>query len=213
MRKPSGIRRIGEAVRDLARGHETNEYSESDTRRGGSRTARALDVEDTRDEMTATSYQLTRRIDRLERDNDSTALRLSKIETRLISSEYVQEALGRHFAEIEQNVEHLRARFAAAEQRSELGGDTQEALRTLSARFDADKKNREVLMELKATLEEAAKRIQTVETGITPQAAVTPHLELPSSPSEPAVGLSPPPPDETVRRAGKVAVKGLSPPE
>src|SRR5205823_9921056 len=67
-------------------------------------------------------------------------------------------------------------------------------------------------MELKATLEEAAKRIQTVETGITPQAA-TPHLELPSSPSEPAVGLSAPPPDETVRSAGKVAVKGLSPPE
>ena len=30
-----------------------------------------------RDEMAATSYQLTRRIDRLERDNDSTALRLS----------------------------------------------------------------------------------------------------------------------------------------
>ena len=211
MKKPSGIRRIGEAVRDLARGLETSEHSENDTKRGVRRPASALDV-DTRDE-TPTSYHLTRRIDRLERDMDATALRISKIETRLISSEYIQEALGRHFAEVEQNLESLRARSAAAEQRSESGGDTQEALRTLSARFDADKKNREVLMELKATLEEAAKRIQTVETGITPQAAVTPHLELPSSPSEPAVGLSPPPPDETVRSPGKVAVKDLSPPE
>jgi hypothetical protein len=206
MRAPSAIRRIGEAVRDLARGLERREYSENG-QRGGSRTATAIDVEDTRDE-TPTSYLLKRRLDRLERDNDSTALRLSKIETRLISSDYVQEALGRHFAEIEQNLERLSARFAAAEQRGESGADTQEALRALGARIDADKKNREVLIELKTSLEEAAKRIQAFEAGLPPPAAVTPHLELPPTPSESpsfAIGLSPPPADQNLRSAERLA--------
>ena len=203
MRVPSAIRRIGEFVRDLAHGLEP---SAENAQRGGSRTAGAVDLDDTRDESPA-SYQINRRLDRLERDNDSAALRLSKIETRLISSEYIQEALGRHFAEIEQNLERLSARFAGAEQRGQSGGETQEASQTVSARIDADKKNREVLIELKTSLEEAAKRIQALEAGLPLSAAAAPPLESQPPPSESssfAVGLSPPPADETVRSAGRV---------
>jgi hypothetical protein len=191
MRVPTAIRRIGEVVRDLARGLEP---SAENGQRGGSRTATAIDVDDTREETAKSSYLLNRRLDRLERDNDSTALRLSKIETRLISSEYIQEALGRHFAEIEQNLERLSARFTAAGQRGESGGDTQEDLRSLSAGIDADKKNREVLIELKTSLEEAAKRIQAFEAGLPSAAAAAPPSpsESPSS----ATGLRPPPSDE-----------------
>ena len=212
MRVPSAIRRIGEAVRDLARGLEP---SAENAQRGGNRTASAFEADEMRDE-TPTSYLLTRRLDRLERDNDSTALRLSKIETRLISSEYIQEALGRHFAEIEQNLEALRSRVAAAEQRSESGSDTQEDLRSLSVRIDADKKNRDVLIELKTSLEEAAKRIQAFEAALPSSVAVTPHLESPPSPSEspsPAIGLGPPPSDENVRRAGSLHASGSPTPE
>ena len=203
MRVPSAIRRIGEAVRDLARGLEPSAQT---AQRGGSRTAGAIDFDDTRDESPA-SYQINKRLDRLERDNDSAALRLSKIETRLITSEYIQEALGRHFAEIEQNLERLSARFAGAEQRGQSGGETQEASQTLSARVDADKRNREVLIELKTSLEEAAKRIQALEAGLPLSAAAAPPLQSPPPPSvssSSAVGLSPPPADETVRSADRV---------
>jgi localization factor PodJL len=76
----------------------------------------------------------------------------------------MQEAFQKHLAALERNMEHFGARLKETEQRSEFDGGVQEAFRGLSSRMDAaEKKSREALNELKASLADTSKHIKTIE--------------------------------------------------
>jgi localization factor PodJL len=80
------------------------------------------------------------------------------------SEERVQETVGRHLVVIGRNLDNIITRLEQAERRGDAESTMQDGLQLFSQRMEAaEKKSREALGELKASLGDTAKRIEAME--------------------------------------------------
>jgi localization factor PodJL len=139
----------------------------------------------------------------------------AKLEARLnFVEERTQEALERHFASVEHNLTDIASRLEKTESREDSEVGIQDTLRSLGARIDAaEKKNREALADLEATLGVATKRIENVESArplIGPLAPLPPEEGVPSDSQFdlPPFPENPLPEDENHQTSGDVEYFG-----